>query len=258
MTSPDLQKGVIEDAALLHKQGAQVVLVHGGGPEINTLLRALSLESRFIDGLRYTDKETLEAVQMALCGKVNKNLTALLFQCGVEAAGLSGLDAGLLTARQLSEKWGYVGDVETVNTAFLCKLLDLRVLPVISTVALNAAPAAEDLRKGILALNVNADNAAAAIAAALKASVFVMMTDTPGVLRDRNRPETRIDSLTLDEIPALKADGVISGGMIPKIDGAAKALRGGAARVLIIDGRTAGALRSVFDAARPPCGTVIN
>ena len=257
MTSPALQRGVLADVAALHNRGARVVLVHGGGPEINALLDALSIESRFIDGLRYTGARALEAVQMALCGKVNKNLAALLGKIGVEAVGLSGLDAGLLTARKQAETWGYVGEVELVNTVFLNKLLDLRVLPVLSTVALNAGATPEDLDGGLFALNVNADSAAAAVACALKADLLVMMTDTPGVLRDRNRPETCIDELGLDEIPALKAAGVISGGMIPKIDGAAQAVRSGVHQALIIDGRTTGALRAVFDTPVLAGGTVI-
>jgi acetylglutamate kinase len=249
MKSEQLKKAVVEDIALLHKEGVRIVLVHGGGPEIETMLKALSIESRFIDGLRYTDRRTMEIVQMVLCGKVNKDLTALAVQSGAAAIGLSGIDGGLLRAHKTDAgDFGFVGDIDTVNSGLLTALLDAGLLPVVSTVALNTEP------DGPLSLNINADTAASRIASAMKAEKLVIMTDTAGILRQVSDPGTLIPRITTAEIPGLKESGVISGGMIPKVDGAAKALENGVADVHIIDGRTEHALR---DALLSDTGTTI-
>ncbi|MDR1470104.1 MAG: acetylglutamate kinase [Spirochaetaceae bacterium] len=257
MKNESLKRAVIEDVVFFHQAGARIVLVHGGGPEIETMLRALSIESRFVDGLRYTDKRTMEVVQMALCGRVNKDLTAMIVQNGIRAVGLSGIDGGLLRARKTTaHNLGLVGEIEAVDASFLATLLDAGLLPVISTVALNteagglggADNAGES--SGSLVLNINADTAATCIAAAMKAETLVMMTDIAGVLRVVSEPESLIPKITLDEIPGLKARGVISGGMIPKIDGAARAVENGVRDVRIIDGQEEHVLRDVFLAGK--------
>jgi acetylglutamate kinase len=246
-----LKQAVVEDIVLLQKAGARMVLVHGGGPEIEAMLKALSIESRFVDGLRYTDERTMEVVQMALCGRVNKDLTALIVRNGCCAIGLSGLDGGLLKAHKTTAKdLGLVGDIDAVDTGVLEKLLDAGFLPVISPVALNTGTG------GPYSLNINADTAATHIACAMKAEKLVMMTDTAGVLRTVSNPDSLIPKLTLDEIPRLKESGVISGGMIPKIEGAANAVLGGVRDVHIVDGRVEHMLRDALLSGKKS-GTVI-
>jgi acetylglutamate kinase len=253
MTSAALKKAVVSDVASLHKAGHRVVLAHGGGPDIEALLGALSIESRFVRGHRYTDSRAMEAVQMALCGKVNKDLTALLVRQEVDALGLCGLDAGLFRARRFDAELGLVGRITGVNKALLQKLLDMRLLPVVASVALNADNSAD--AEGA-SLNVNADAVACAIAAALGADALVMLTDTAGVLRDVNDPKTLIERIKLSDIPELQEAGVLSGGMIPKVEGAAEAVRQGVKSVMIIDGRVPHALSTALDGNRP-VGTVI-
>jgi acetylglutamate kinase len=241
MKNEQLKKAVIEDIVFFHKAGVRIVLVHGGGPEIEAALKALSIESRFVDGLRYTDKRTMEVVQMALCGRVNKDLTALIVQSGVCAIGLSGLDGGLLKAHKITAKdLGLVGEIDAVNTGFLTTLLNAAFLPVVSTVALNTD------ENGPLSLNINADTAATHIASAMKAEKLVIMTDIAGVLRTVSDPKSLISTITVGEVAGLKENGIISGGMIPKIDGAVKAVENGVRDVLIIDGRIEHALRDAL------------
>jgi acetylglutamate kinase len=241
MKNGQLKKAVIEDVAFFHKAGVRIVLVHGGGPEIEAMLKALSIESRFVDGLRYTDSRTMEVVQMVLCGRVNKDLTALAARSGAIAIGLSGIDGGLLTAHKTDAgDFGLVGDIDAVNTGFLATLLDAGLLPVVSTVALNTEPG------GSLSLNINADTAATRIACAMNAEKLVVMTDIAGILRTVSDPGSLISQITTSEIPLLKESGVISGGMIPKVDGAAKAVENGVRDVLIIDGRKEHALRDAL------------
>jgi acetylglutamate kinase len=251
MKNEQLKRAVVEDVVFFHKAGVRVVLVHGGGPEIEAMLKALSIESRFVDGLRYTDRRTMEVVQMVLCGRVNKDLTALVVQSGVAAIGLSGIDGGLLKAHKTDAgDFGFVGDIDTVNTSLLDTLLDAGLLPVVATVALNTETG------GPLSLNVNADTAATCIACAMKAEKLVMMTDIVGILRTVSDPESLIPRIAASEIPQLKESGVISGGMIPKVDGAAKAVENGVQDVLIIDGRAEHALRDALLSGKKS-GTVI-
>jgi acetylglutamate kinase len=251
MKNERLQRAVIEDVVFLHRAGVRIVLVHGGGPEIEAMLRALSIESRFVDGLRYTDTRTMAVVQMVLCGRVNKDLTAMIVQRGIRAIGISGVDGGLLRARKTTAREvGLVGEIEAVDASFLSALLDAGLLPVVSTVALNTEAGEGGDAGSSRVLNVNADTAAARIAAAMQAQTLVMMTDIAGVLRTVSDPASRIPVITLAEIPGLKASGIISGGMIPKIDGAAQAVEDGVKDVIIIDGREEHALRDALTAAR--------
>jgi acetylglutamate kinase len=251
MKNGHLKKAVIEDVVFFHKAGMRIVLAHGGGPEIEAMLQALSIESRFIEGLRYTDRQTMEVVQMVLCGRVNKDLAALAVQSGAAAIGLSGIDGGLLKAHKTTMgNFGFVGDIDTVNTDLLTTLLDAGLLPVISTVAFNTETG------GPLSLNVNADTAATHIACAMKAEKLVIMTDITGILRTVSDPASLIPQITIGEVPGLKESGVISGGMIPKIDGAVQAVEQGVREVLIIDGRAEHALRDALMTERKS-GTTI-
>ncbi|MDR2135902.1 MAG: acetylglutamate kinase [Treponema sp.] len=235
MINEGLKAQVIQDIVLMHYVGIRVVLVHGGGPEIDALLRRLGKESRFVRGLRYTDGETMEAVQMVLCGKLNKDITALIENSGGRAVGLCGIDGATLKARRLQdeggEDLGFVGEIEEVDTALLDALLDRGVIPVLSSVALGLG---EDAGRS---LNVNADTAAAKLAAALKAEKLLLMTDVKGILRDLADPGSLIHTVTLAGLEALKEQGVLSRGMIPKADCCALALAGGVKKAHIIDGR---------------------
>jgi acetylglutamate kinase len=218
---------------LLNTIGVHVVLVHGGGPEINAMLEKVGKESRFVNGLRYTDGETMEIVQMVLTGKLNKDIVGLLLQNGGRAVGLSGVDSGLLRAKKIDsngEDLGYVGDVTEVHPEIIQSLLEQGFIPVVSTVALGEQG---DMNR----YNINADTAAAKIAVALKAEKFVQLTNVPGVLRDVNDPSSLIKRIARDAIPSMIATGVISSGMIPKIECCFEALKGGVPRTHIIDGR---------------------
>ena len=209
------------------------MLVHGGGPEINAMLEKVGKESRFVNGLRYTDGETMEIVQMVLTGKLNKDIVGLLLQNGGRAVGLSGVDSGLLRAKKIDsngEDLGYVGDVTEVNPEIIQSLLEQGFIPVVSTVALGE-------QGDINRYNINADTAAAKIAVALKAEKFVQLTNVPGVLRDVKDPSSLIKRIARDAIPSMIATGVISSGMIPKIECCFEALKGGVPRTHIIDGR---------------------
>lgn len=239
MINAALKAAVIQDLILLSAAGIRIVLVHGGGPEIEAALKALGKESRFVRGLRYTDGETMEVVQMVLCGKVNKDIAALIQGAGGKALGLCGIDGALLQARRLrpgGEDLGLVGDIERVDTAVLEGALASGAIPVISSVALGTG---EDAGRS---LNVNADTAAARIAAAMGAEKLVLITDVPGILRDVQNPESLISRISLPELETLIQGGIISKGMIPKAECCALALDGGVGAAHIIDGRLPHAL----------------
>ena len=230
MLNEDLKQSDMEDIVLLHTIGIKVVLVHGGGPEINHMLDRVGKESKFVDGLRYTDAETMEIVQMVLTGKLNKDIVGILLQKGGKAVGLSGVDTGLIRAKKTDKDLGFVGDVTEVNPDILVSLLDKGFIPVVSTVAL--VEQGDSNR-----YNFNADTAASKIAVALKAEKFVQLTNVPGVLRNIDDPSTLIKRIEKTAIGSLKATGIIAGGMIPKIDCCLTALEGGVPRTHIIDGR---------------------
>jgi acetylglutamate kinase len=239
MINEALKTAVIQDLIFMHCVGIRTVLVHGGGPEIEAMLNALGKESRFVQGLRYTDQETMEVVQMVLCGRVNKDITALIQQEGGRALGLCGIDGGLLQGRLLKsagEDLGFVGEIERVNTAVLENLLDSGVIPVVSSVALGIGDAAGH------SLNVNADTAAAKIAAAMAAEKLVLMTDVRGILRKVQDPDSLITELKHSELEGLVSEGFVSKGMIPKVECCSLALTGGVKRAHIIDGRIPHAL----------------
>jgi acetylglutamate kinase len=234
MINESLKAQVIQDIVLMNYVGIRVILVHGGGPEIDALLKRLGMESRFIRGLRYTDGGTMEVVQMVLCGKLSKDIAALIGNAGGRAVGLCGLDGATLKARRIragGEDLGLVGEIEEVDTALLNTLLDNGIIPVLSSVAFGIG---ED---GGCSLNVNADTAAAKLAAAMKAEKLLLMTDVRGILRDTADPGSLIHAASLAELEVLKQQGVVSKGMIPKVDCCAIALSGGVERVHIIDGR---------------------
>ncbi|MDO5559175.1 MAG: acetylglutamate kinase [Oscillospiraceae bacterium] len=230
MTNNELKQAVMSDIVLLSLVGVRVVLVHGGGPEINDMLGRLGIESKFIGGLRYTDKETIDVVKMVLAGKVNKELVALLTENKGSAVGLCGIDGNMLKAEKINSEQdlGYVGDIVSVNTKPITDCLDNGYVPVIATVASNS--------KGET-MNVNADTAASRIAAELGAENLILMTDIAGLLRDKNDPSTLIPSVNVSEVPFMKRQGIISGGMIPKIDCCVEAVRRGVRKTSIIDGR---------------------
>lgn len=230
MLNEELKQAVMEDIVLLSTIGIKVVLVHGGGPEINKMLEKVGKESKFVDGLRYTDEETMEVVQMVLTGKLNKDIVGILLQKGGKAVGLSGVDSGLLRAVKTTKDLGFVVEVTQVHPEILISLLDKGFIPVVSTVALGEQ--GDDSR-----YNINADTAAAKIAVALKAEKFVQLTNVPGVLRNIDDPSTLIKRIEKTALGSLKATGIIAGGMIPKIDCCMTALEGGVPRTHIIDGR---------------------
>lgn len=228
MINEDLKNSVMSDIILLSLIGVKVVLVHGGGPEINEMLNKTGKESKFLNGLRVTDKETVEIVQMVLAGKVNKDLVNLIGTKGGRAVGLSGIDGQMLMASAKNPDLGYVGEIEKVNIQPITELLDGGYIPVISTVACDAIGNT---------YNINADTAAAKIAGELQAESLISLTDIAGILRDKNDPDTLISRITLDDAKALIAEGVISDGMIPKVECCTNAIKWGVHRVFIIDGR---------------------
>ncbi|MDR2019563.1 MAG: acetylglutamate kinase [Treponema sp.] len=239
MINETLKKAVIQDLILMACVGIRVVLVHGGGPEIETMLNAVGKESRFVQGLRYTDGETMEIVQMVLCGGVNKNIAALIEQAGGRALGLCGIDGAMLRARRLKsagEDLGLVGDIVSVDTSVLVNALDGGSIPVVSSVALGVEDAAGHT------LNINADTAAARIAAALGAEKLILMTDVRGILRDLRDEDSLIKATVRSSLEDLIGDGVVSRGMIPKVECCALALDGGVKKAHIIDGRLTHAL----------------
>lgn len=228
MINEQLKEQVMEDIALLWLIGVKVVLVHGGGPEINEMMDKLGKKPKFVEGLRVTDKETVDIVQMVLAGKVNKSLVTLLTMKGGHAVGLSGIDGGLIEAVVKDERLGYVGKITKIRPQPITDLLEKHYIPVISTVATD--------RHGNV-YNINGDTAAAYIAGALGAERLLMMTDIAGILRDKDDPSSLIPELTVSEAKNLYSEGVISGGMIPKVDCCIKALDEGVKNVTILDGR---------------------
>ena len=228
MINEQLKQQVMEDIALLWLIGVKVVLVHGGGPEISDTMKKLGKEAVFVDGLRVTDKETVDIVQMVLAGKVNKSLVTLLQMKGGHAVGLSGMDGGIIEARVKDERLGYVGEITKIRTKPITDLLEKNYIPVISTVASD--------REGNT-YNINGDTAAAHIAGALGAERLIMMTDIAGILQDKDDPSTLIPELTISEAKGLYESGVISGGMIPKVDCCIEAIHKGVQNVIIMDGR---------------------
>lgn len=229
MIDEELKLSVMSDIVLLSLVGIKVVLVHGGGPEINALLGKVGKESKFVGGLRYTDKETAEIVQMVLAGKVNKDLVSLLTRHNGRALGLCGIDDGMLVAvKKENPDLGFVGEIHHVNVTPINDALDRGYIPVIATVATD---------ENGNTYNINADTAAAKIAAALHAKNLILMTDIRGLLKDKEDENTLIPVVKASEVPSLVKQGIISGGMIPKIDCCVEAVRRGVDRAFIIDGR---------------------
>ena len=228
MTSDVLKQQVMEDIVLLWLVGVKVVLVHGGGPEISETMQKLGKKAEFVDGLRVTDKETVDIVQMVLAGKVNKTLVNLIEMKGGRAMGISGMDGRLIEAKQKDEKLGYVGKVTNVNIAPVLDLLEKGYIPVISTLGCD---------KDGNTYNINGDTAAAYIAGALGAERLVMMTDVAGLLRNKDDESTLISSITIAQAKRLYEEGVITGGMIPKVDCCIEAINRGVRKVIIMDGR---------------------
>ena len=230
MTSEELKNAVMSDIVLLSLVGIKAVLVHGGGPEINEALKRMNIESRFIGGLRYTDADTAEVVRMVLAGKINKALVSLLEQHGGRALGLCGSDGGMLQVKKLEgpNDLGFVGEITDVNVRPIRDALDNGYIPVIATVSTDASGQV---------YNITADTAASRIAAALQAENLILMTDIRGLLRDKDDETTLIPEVQVSEVPYLVKQGIISGGMIPKIECCVEAVRRGVAKTCIIDGR---------------------
>lgn len=228
MTNDTLKAAVMEDIVLLSLVGIKVVLVHGGGPEINDMLNRVGKESKFVNGLRYTDEETVDIVQMVLAGKVNKDLVSLLENHGGSAIGLCGLDGKMIEAEQLNPDLGYVGEITAIHPEIIQNALDNGYIPVISTIGRG---------KDGTVYNINADTAAARIAAEMNAPSLILMTDIKGLLEDKDDENTLILTVGVSEVPYLKKQGIISGGMIPKIDCCVEAVRRGVKQANIIDGR---------------------
>ncbi len=228
MINEKLKMQVMQDIALLQLIGVKIVLVHGGGPEINDIMNRLGKEAVFVDGLRVTDKETMDIVQMVLAGKVNKTLVNLLEKSGGKAMGISGMDGHLIESRIKDERLGYVGEIVKIHISPVVDLLEKGYIPVISTIGCD---------KDGNAYNINGDTAAAFIAGALQAERLIMMTDIDGILRDKDDPTTLIPKITISEARALYDEGVISGGMIPKVECCIEAINEGVNNVVIMDGR---------------------
>ncbi len=227
MINEDLKEAVMGDIVLLSLVGVKVVLVHGGGPEITDMLARVGKKTEFVNGLRVTDKETVDIVQMVLAGKINKNLVNHLENIGGKSIGLCGTDGHLIEAKQLDERLGYVGEVTGVNVEPITDLLDRGYIPVVSTIGCD--------KEGNI-YNINADTAAAKIASELRAESLISMTDISGILRDKNDPSSLISKITTEEAPKLVEDGTINGGMIPKVECCIEAIENGVKKVFIIDG----------------------
>ncbi|NCA92095.1 acetylglutamate kinase [bacterium] len=228
MVNEEIKNAVIRDLILLKCIGIKVVLVHGGGPEINDTLCKMGKEIKFVNGLRYTDEETAEIVQMVLSGKVNKSLVALITRNGGKAIGLCGLDGGMIEVSMQNKELGFVGKIEKINTDIILDCLSNGYIPVISTIGMG---------KDNKVYNVNADTAAASIAGALQAESLILMSDIKGLLADKNDENTLIEKVYVSDIPMYIKEGIISGGMIPKVDCCGEALRRGVKKVFILDGR---------------------
>jgi acetylglutamate kinase len=230
MIDDELKQAVMDDIVLLSLIGIKVVLVHGGGPEITDTLTKMNIESKFIGGLRYTDDEAIKVVQMVLAGKTNKDLVALLGRSGGKAIGICGLDGQMIRASKLAggHDLGFVGEIEAVDPTPILNQLEMGYIPVIATVGYDEAGNV---------YNINADTAAARIASELKAENLILMTDIRGLLRDKDDEDTLIPAVNISEVPALVGQGVISGGMIPKIESCVETIRRGVVKCIIIDGR---------------------
>ncbi|MBO5908770.1 MAG: acetylglutamate kinase [Clostridia bacterium] len=228
MINDELKNAVMGDLVLLNTIGIKVVLVHGGGPEISEMLNRVGKKSEFVNGLRVTDAETAEIVQMVLAGKINKNLVNLIQNSGGKSVGLSGMDGHLIEAEVKNEALGFVGEITNINIEPVTDLLEKGYIPVISTVGCDSSGNV---------YNINADTAAAQIASALGAESMILMTDIAGLLRDKDDESSLISSVCVSEAPQLMREGVISGGMIPKIECCVEAIRKGVGKVFIIDGR---------------------
>lgn len=228
MVNEKLKKAVMYDLVLLTTVGIKVVLVHGGGPDINRVLDKMNIESKFVDGLRVTDKDTVDVVQMVLAGKVNKDLVCQIGNVGGHAIGLSGMDGNMIKCKPLDDTHGYVGEIVEMNMDVVNEVLNNSWIPVVSTIGYD---------ENGNCYNINADTVAAAIAGELKAEALVSMTDIVGLLRDKDDDSTLIQKVFISETPALIAEGIISGGMIPKIDSMTQAIRNGCQKAFIIDGR---------------------
>ncbi len=230
MTNAELKEAVMSDIVLLTEVGIKVVLVHGGGPEINAMLKRVGIESKFIGGLRYTDKETIDIVKMVLCGKLNKELVSALQLHGAKALGLCGIDGQMIMAEKLDSDvdLGYVGQIQKITTKPILDALNNGYVPIISTVATSADGQS---------YNINADTAAARIASCLRAENLILMTDIAGLLKNKDDPSTLILTVNVSDVPYLKKTGIISGGMIPKIECCVEAVRRGVKKTSIIDGR---------------------
>ena len=228
MINEELKDSVMRDIVLLSLIGVKVVLVHGGGPEITDMLTKIGKKSKFVDGLRVTDKETVDVVQMVLAGKINKSLVNLIQNKGGSAIGLSGVDGHMIEARVKDAKWGYVGEITNVNVTPIHDVLEKGYIPVISTIGC-------DSESNVY--NINADTAAAKIAGELHAEALISMTDISGILRDKNDPDTLIPVIKVSDAPLLVENGTINGGMIPKVECCINAINWGVRKVFIIDGR---------------------
>lgn len=230
MINEELKENVIKDIVLMQCIGINPIIVHGGGPHINEYLEKLGQESKFIDGLRFTDKNTMDIVQMVLGGKVNKDLVSLIEKLGGKAIGITGMDSSFIKAKKLEsdQDLGYVGEITSVDSNFLNKLIETKHIPVISSIAIS-----EDLKSSY---NINADLCASKIASSLKAEKLILLTDVPGVLIDPKDNNSLISTLRPHEIRKLKSDGILKRGMIPKIDCCVEAVRQGVKRAHIIDG----------------------
>lgn len=233
MINEELKDAVIHDLVLLNLVGVKVVVVHGGGPEISDMLKKIGKESRFVNGLRYTDRETMDIVQMVLCGKVNKDLVTLLEKAGGRGIGLGGMDGGMFQAKRLTDRtgtdYGYVGDIVEVNPAPVIDMLEKGYIPVVSTVAQGIDDETN--------YNINADTAACKLAVALGAKKLILLTDVRGLMLDPEDESTLLRFLKVSEVPKLMRDGVIKGGMIPKVDCCVEAVRKGVEAANIQDGR---------------------
>ncbi len=233
MLNEELKAAVMQDIVLLSTIGVQVCLVHGGGPAINNMLDKVGKKSKFVNGLRYTDSDTIDIVQMVLAGKVNKDIVGMLLQQGGKAVGLCGVDSGLFRAKKIDKDGadlGFVGEITEINPEIVISLMNKGFIPVISSIALGEQ--GDDNR-----YNINADTAAAKLAVALKAKKFVQLTNVPGVLKDINDPKSLIQRMKVNEVDSYIKQGVIAGGMIPKVECCMTALCGGVPRTHIIDGR---------------------
>ncbi|MBR2417453.1 MAG: acetylglutamate kinase [Clostridia bacterium] len=231
MIDPELKKDVMSDIILLTLVGVKIVLVHGGGPEISSLLGKLGIESKFVNGLRYTDNDTAEVVQMVLAGKTNKDLVSLVEVCGGKAVGLCGIDGGMIRAKKVNDgvnDYGFVGDIVSVDPSPIKKILEENYIPVIATVGSD---------ENGQVYNINADTAAAEIAAALDAENIITLTDIPGLMKDVNDKNSLIPEIHVDEIDSLIENGIIYGGMIPKVRSLEVAVRAGVKKAVMIDGR---------------------